>query len=482
VRRFAVALSVMMLALPASASATSVLNRSGNTVHVTIQSANVTVTYSAISILFIDSYGIQSPQQFTDGSGCTADASNPDTEYTCNTGGLPTITSIAGSANADTVNGTCLGHNSVLVFTGNAGNDTVKLGGCSASPVNLGPGNDTATGGGTLSGQAGRDRLTGASSVDTLDGGDGRDLLIGGAGADTLKGGADPDTVSYEDKDGTKAVAISLDGVRNDGEPAENDLIGADVENVIGSIGGDTISGNAGRNDIDAGEAGDVVNSGAGVDFVDAGTGNDRIAARDGFADTIVCGAGDDQAVVDAFDTVEGCEDVQSSRALMPDVDADGVLAPADCNDGNAKIRPGLVDRPGNKVDEDCSGKDARFIRILSPVQVVFSSAAVTRVQVLNVLAVPVGGRVEMRCRGGKKKGCFKGVKRKRFAHGKDKASMLRPVKHSRLKPGAILEVRILAPDSVGRVVRFPIRRNAVPKPKVLCLVPGQAVPSKRCR
>ena len=43
----------------------------------------------------------------------------------------------------------------------------------------------------------------------------------------------------------------------------------------------------------------------------------------------------------------------------MADIDADGIPAPADCNDRAPDVRPGLRDQPGNRIDEDCSGRDA---------------------------------------------------------------------------------------------------------------------------
>jgi hypothetical protein len=108
-----------------------------------------------------------------------------------------------------------------------------------------------------------------------------------------------------------------------------------------------------------------------------------------------------------------------------------------------------------------------------------FSAGAVTRFLVLQLRGVPEHARVEMRCAGGRKRGCFSGVKRFSFPRGKDTASIRRPVRRTRFRPGSRLEVRILAPESIGKVVRLSIRRNKAPKPRVLCLPPGSRSPSR---
>ena len=57
------------------------------------------------------------------------------------------------------------------------------------------------------------------------------------------------------------------------------------------------------------GEGGaDVLDGRAGFDRIFGGAGNDRIEARDGGADYVDCGDGDDRATVDADDTVVNCE------------------------------------------------------------------------------------------------------------------------------------------------------------------------------
>ena len=184
--------------------------------------------------------------------------------------------------------------------------------------------------------------------------------------------------------------------------------------------------------------------------------------------------------MVDTFDVVVDCEDVQASRELMPDIDADGVLAPADCDDRNPGRRPGNVDRPGNDVDEDCSGADAPFLRILSPIQSTFATfRRFTRVNRLRVLAVPEGGRIEVRCRGGKRRGCFGGVKRFSAPRRGGDRNIVRTVRRRKLRPKAVIEVRVLDADSIGKVVRFTVRNRKLPTSRSLCLVPGRSSPGR---
>ena len=45
--------------------------------------------------------------------------------------------------------------------------------------------------------------------------------------------------------------------------------------------------------------------------------------------------------------------------------------------------------------------------------------------------------------------------------------------KHSRLRVKSVLEVRVLAPNSIAKVARYTIRARKLPKTKYLCLAPG---------
>ncbi len=396
--------------------------------------------------------------------------------------------SLAGGGGADTVTGGP-GDDSIQAGSqddtanGNDGADTVS-GGDGTDHVLGESGRDALAGGAgddLLEGGADRDTLDGGDGNDTLDGGDGRDLLIPGTGTDVARGGTSIDTVSYEDRADGVPLRISLNATADDGAPGENDAIEGDVENVIGSPGADTIVGNDGANDIDAGESNDTIDPLGGADFVDAGPGDDRVTARDGAQDRIECGPGVDTAVVDEFDVVAGCEAVDSSRELMADVDNDGVPAPADCDDRRPTIRPGIPDIPGNRVDDDCFGGDAAFPRIETPIQFSFRvRRRVTRITRLVVLDLPSESRIEVRCRGGKRRGCFKGVKRARVSRGSAKKAVSRFVRRRRFRPGARIEVRVVRPATVGKVLRIKVRRRKAPALSRRCLPPGARTP-RRC-
>jgi Ca2+-binding RTX toxin-like protein len=137
----------------------------------------------------------------------------------------------------------------------------------------------------TADGGAGDDRLYGGSEtdyllggdgVDLLDGGDGWDYLFGGPGADDLRGGPGiRDVADYNDR--TAPVTVTLDGIRNDGEAGENDLVETDVEDVFGGAGNDTIVGDAQSNDLNGVGGDDTIDGGLGPDILYGGDGIDTL-------------------------------------------------------------------------------------------------------------------------------------------------------------------------------------------------------------
>jgi Ca2+-binding RTX toxin-like protein len=166
------------------------------------------------------------------------------------------------------------------------------------------------TAGDTITGSSAANVLSGGAGADTLDGGDGIDTLNGDAdndtisegsatsGADLINGGAGTDTVSYALRSNT--VTVVLNTVADDGEMAEADKVGADVENITGGGGGDTLTGSISAN---------VIGGGAGGDTITGGDGNDTLIGGLGI-DTLNGGLGDDLfnegAVISDADTVNG--------------------------------------------------------------------------------------------------------------------------------------------------------------------------------
>jgi Ca2+-binding RTX toxin-like protein len=226
---------------------------------------------------------------------------------------------------------------------GSQGNDTITFG----AGVNVldGQGGDD-----TLNGGGGSDVLSGGFGNDTLSGGTGNDLLSGGFGndtfnytmgdgADTVDGGIGFDTLNITGStvtpndtldfvfDGTALTTVEGGTVTGVEAVTANLLSGvdrldygattaavtvnlapgtasgfasiADVENVTGGSGNDTLTGSAGTN---------TLTGGAGNDTLDG----------NGGTDTLVGSAGDDLFITDGGDTLTeaaggGTDTVQSS-------------------------------------------------------------------------------------------------------------------------------------------------------------------------
>ncbi len=229
-------------------------------------------------------------------------------------------------------------------------------------------------GGDVLRGGADGDTLIGGPGGDVLEGGDGDDTLTGDAceapAADVLDGGAGYDTLTDWGDCGPnsdrRAVRVTVNGVADDGRPDEGDdvrdldalelyvpatVIGSDGANSVAIYAAadrepSSIDGRGGADDLRAGSGRETIDGGAGDDRIEGGWnhdvltggpgkdviygdstsgncggnaqsctipfGNDTINARDGEADQVDCGAGNDRAVVDALDTVAAnCETVE---------------------------------------------------------------------------------------------------------------------------------------------------------------------------
>jgi Ca2+-binding RTX toxin-like protein len=139
----------------------------------------------------------------------------------------------------------------IQVF-GLGGDDTLIVGGNVNKPAILdgGEGNDTINGGNE------NDTMIGGAGDDRLSGGGGDDTLIGGPGNDVMNGGAGTDTADYSAEKSAIVVNLQTNIGIATGASIGNDSL-ANIENVIGGSGNDTIVGSSGSNRIDGGGGAD---------------------------------------------------------------------------------------------------------------------------------------------------------------------------------------------------------------------------------
>ena len=144
--------------------------------------------------------------------------------------------------------------------------------------------------------------------------------MDGGLGADRFRGELGIDTVTYASR--TKPVIVDINSAPiekpDDGEVGEKDFVEADVENIIGGSGNDTLIGSALANSFSGGAGNDIIKGGAGNDILNGGTGtdklygeagDDKIYAKDTLKDSVDGGAGTDKVqkdLIDVVTTVEG--------------------------------------------------------------------------------------------------------------------------------------------------------------------------------
>jgi hypothetical protein len=278
---------------------------------------------------------------------------------------------------------------------------------------------------------------------------------------------------------------------------------------VSGGDGDDTLEGGS-ANDVLAGGAGDdTLEGGSGQDDYFGGDGDDVIAARDGVAERIACGAGTDTVTNDFTDILAECErgvdsdhdgfssdvdcddtnaavhpgaadvfdngvdeDCSGGDATNLDRDGDGFPRPVDCNDANAAIHPGAIEVRGNDVDENCDGiaQPYGLLRALMFTNWAFGSKTTTLVSLI-VRNAPAGAKVAASCAG---KGCtLKGTKTSTVARDLAPVNLGKLYKKAKLRAGDKVIVKITATGLVSRTYTYKIKAGDLPTQSIVCTAPG---------
>jgi Ca2+-binding RTX toxin-like protein len=182
---------------------------------------------------------------------------------------------------------------------GGSGSDTATyLGSAAGVTVNLTSGTgsggwaqgDTLTGIENLIGSSSADMLVGNTEANGIDGEGGNDTLWGGGGADTLDGGTGTDTATYIESGA--GVRVNLLTGTGSGGTAEGDTL-TDVENLIGSLFDDDLTGDDEANRLQGSIGVDELVGNGGNDTLEGGIGDDWLVGGTG-ADTLTGGSGFD--------------------------------------------------------------------------------------------------------------------------------------------------------------------------------------------
>ncbi len=170
-----------------------------------------------------------------------------------------------------------------------------------------------------------------------------------------------------------------------------------------------------------------------------------------------------------------GADVTFKTPAGVVDADGDKVSPPADCNDANAAIRPGAKDKPGDGIDQDCAGGDAKFPRLNANPRIGWRiGPGYTRLTKVWATRLAGGETAHITCKG---RGCP--LASKTFRNLKSGTRKFSQFNGRRLRPGTVVQMRITKPDTIGAVATLTMRSGKDPKIVLACLRPGARRPSK---
>ncbi len=168
---------------------------------------------------------------------------------------------------------------------------------------------------------SGFDTIVGSFSPQIITGGPGNDTIDGGAGPDVMFGGPGFDTVTYAGR--ARPVDADPTGVGDDGSITDGATVGArdtisdDVERLIGTNGGDTLTAGGALEELFGGPGADTLTSGPNGGDLKGEAGNDTLVG--GPAVDLLDGGADDDLIqgggnTDFLDGGPGDDDLEGGE------------------------------------------------------------------------------------------------------------------------------------------------------------------------
>jgi RTX calcium-binding nonapeptide repeat (4 copies) len=239
---------------------------------------------------------------------------------------------------------------------------------------------------------------------------------------------------------------------------------------IVAGPGDDQVFGGGGNDKIDGGPGADSLTGGLGNDTVSGGAGNDVLHGDDGAADALDCGDGVDTARADGVDAVANCENAPSVVPPDPDdMDGDGDFKTGgDCDDNDPTINHAAHDVPADGIDQNCDGNDPNLLGTGAvPVMRFKFHKGATAVLKVRIDRLVAKSTVAVRCTGA---GCPVGpIAPQHFRVQGGSAIFTKAFKGIHLGPGALLAIRVSAPDSLGSLFRWSFRAHRGPDRRESC-------------
>ncbi|WP_346352891.1 calcium-binding protein [Azotosporobacter soli] len=174
----------------------------------------------------------------------------------------------------------------------------------------------------------------GSSGVDLIMGMGGNNIIDGGAGADMIYAGDGDDTVYYDaadsvidggtgEHDTLDASKLTAGQTLDLSKQGSSGINYVNFENLVGTAGTDTLTGNEKDNVISGGAGNDILTGNGGADTLLGGDGDDTLLGGKGDGDILSGGAGKDTYVFnvgDGADTITSDNRNQEDTLYLPSV------------------------------------------------------------------------------------------------------------------------------------------------------------------